>query len=115
MDLMDPIISGCWVVWDDWLWWVWEFQLGWREWVPCYTHLSFTLRNQFEKHHEVMTEQLVEVMHLHLLAIMHGLWGHYLGTALENVREVAEGSLAYTTRSAMKSAWYYDSIPGYSS
>ena len=48
MDMLDPIISGCWVVWNNWLWWVWEFKLGWREWVPCYTHLSFTLRNQFE-------------------------------------------------------------------
>ncbi|CAK9000402.1 unnamed protein product [Durusdinium trenchii] len=39
-DTRDCILHGAWDTWGEWLWFVWTYSSGWKEWFPAYQFLS---------------------------------------------------------------------------
>ena len=106
----DPLMSGEWHSWGGWLWFVWCFTSGWREWVPASTQLVLFITiggGQDVSREEVIMKTTQSLITLHE---QYGL--EDLHETAHDITTVIEEQLNYNANE--KSNWYYDSIPGLS-
>lgn len=102
-DTRDCILHGAWDTWGEWLWFVWTYSSGWKEWFPAYQFLSRHAR--MPEHKDWDAWKLSIIQHLHA---QHGLAPirgedvhHYISTQMRYIKHT-------------KSDWWYNTLPQYS-
>lgn len=112
----DILIASYWRSWNGWVWHVWEYRSGWREWIPAGLQLVNLLGLQcggfnMETMEQVMCEAYDCMQELHDL-FQNDVPVIESGAQL-NLLLLSQ--LQYTAH--QKSNWYYNSIPmnGYDS
>ena len=117
MNIMDPVQSAGWEVWDGWLFWVWKFRDGWWEWIPCYPHLLAIFTNQHLALHGHLGVEVIKAIHTHTLSMMQGLWLEFVGCTIDelDIHETTDEMMNYMGNVVSKSDWYYNSVPGFGS
>ena len=95
----DPIHRGGFYPYDGWMFWVWEFQSGWKEWVPASVWLG-TFCGMTPGSQEAMLDRLHYLNDLSPIPIHY--WYRF-------------EQMEYWERSQSKSDWYYNTIPENSS
>ena len=111
----DPIISGAFREWGGWIWFVWEFQGGWCEWVPAYSMLT-TL--QIAATPSINHVQLDMVVRGSLVTLHEHFYGreftenHFSQRDEDQMWRYISEQVSYTGLG--KSSWYYSSIPALS-